>query len=297
MVARLVRRACALVAAVAAVPTVATPWTAQDVAAATVAGDSTQCYYVLWAEGACTSAGGVYRISTAWYTQHSGGPFAGKTGAGRGCGSVKAFWGSISSAHQSYNSGLINGGDITGPSGIAAHRVAEYDCLIPPTNPPTTLPPTIPPTEPPTTLPPTGPPTEPPTTLPPTSPPTEPPTTLPPTNPPMTLATACDAAACNGRGSTFDQDDSDGCVCFCNPGFGGTSCEIAIAAPACPLHNATSPGGLLRGYEHYTQLGEQGRLWYELEGGATQFKQSFWHLNRMRISQLSTTPTPLNMIC
>ena len=84
---------------------------------------------------------------------------------------------------------------------------------------------------------------------------------------PGSLATACDAAACSGRGSTFGQEDSDGCVCLCVPGFEGTTCENEIAPLACPLHNATNPGGLLPGFEHYTQLGEQGRLWYELEGG------------------------------
>ena len=84
---------------------------------------------------------------------------------------------------------------------------------------------------------------------------------------PGSMSTPCDSAAhCSGRGSTFDQDNSDGCVCFCDPGYGGASCEITIAAPACPLYNETNSGGLLQGFEHYTSLGEQGRAWYELHG-------------------------------
>ena len=156
-------------------PTAPPAWDMDRVQEMTVLGDATACYYVLWAGEACASAGGVYRISTSWYAQHYGGNFGDKTGAGRGCGSVKPFWGSINSAHQTYSAGLTNGVDIIGPLGTAAHRVANYDCSSP-TNPPTTLPPTNPPT----TLPPTNPPT--------TLPPTNPPTTLPPTNQPTTLS-------------------------------------------------------------------------------------------------------------
>jgi cullin-associated NEDD8-dissociated protein 1 len=168
-------------------PTIPSAWDLERVQEMTVPGDANACYYVLWAEEACASAGGVYRISPSWYTQHYGGPFGDKTGPGRGCGSVKTFWGSINPGHQGYISGLMEDDDIMGPLGIAAHRVADYDCA-PPTNPPSTTSPTFPltnPTNPPTTTSPTFPltnPTNPPSTTSPTFPLTN------PTNPPTTSA-------------------------------------------------------------------------------------------------------------
>ena len=71
--------------------------------------------------------------------------------------------------------------------------------------------------------------------------------------------TACDGAThCSGHGATFDPDSSDGCVCFCDAGHTGGSCEVAAAAPTCPAFSSANPGGLTPGFEHYTSLGKQG---------------------------------------
>ena len=100
-------------------------WNAARVAAATTAGDATSCYYALFAGSRCSSPGGVYRITEAWYTAHAGGRFDSKN---PGCGRVVENWEAIG-AHSNFVQDLNEGNSITGPSGdVAAEWVAPFDC-------------------------------------------------------------------------------------------------------------------------------------------------------------------------
>merc|ERR1711998_807011 len=60
-----------------------TQYTVQQVAAMTVAGDASQCYYAIFSGKVCESPGSVYRIDSDWYKLHGGGSFGEKN-----CGTV-----------------------------------------------------------------------------------------------------------------------------------------------------------------------------------------------------------------
>jgi len=83
---------------------------------------------MIFAEAECASAGGLYRITDFWYTNHYGGPFEPKNV----CGTVVHDWQNKGS-HFTFLTNLENGQDVPD---WAIHITSEFDCGETTTNAP-----------------------------------------------------------------------------------------------------------------------------------------------------------------
>jgi hypothetical protein len=111
----------------AGVPTEA--WNAQKLQEETVVGDETKCYVAIFSASACNSDGGVYLVSSSWYSDHPGGNF-GVLGT---CGRLVENWLAKSGSHTAYATGLASASDLSDQ----ATYVADFECV--PTDAPTTV--------------------------------------------------------------------------------------------------------------------------------------------------------------
>ena len=113
--------------------TVATAWSAEMVESATVANDSTRCYFAIFLAERCTSAGAVYLLDNDFYSAHEGGSFATLNPA---CGSVyENFFSGSDGTWDHWLYGTHEFGtphkDIAGPGGsTAAYWIASFDCGV-----------------------------------------------------------------------------------------------------------------------------------------------------------------------
>ena len=104
-------------------------FTPSEVAAMTVAGDASRCYYTIFESTACASPGGVYHIDPTFYASHGGGSFGTKTPP-RGCGTTVERWASMSSAaHDDYFRAQLQAHlDLSALGVTFARRIGDPSC-------------------------------------------------------------------------------------------------------------------------------------------------------------------------
>merc|ERR1712232_322291 len=165
-------------------------WTMSELVSNTDKQNPDTCYIAIFAGDECSSDGGVYKVSRAWYSEHYGGNF----GVLGSCGEVITFWLRRSGSHEQFASSLAANSDLgTSSLGTLATFTANLACesTSQPSNEPTPLPTLLPTPSP--TFRPTRAATPSPTPAPtPTPSPTSLPTSLPtpsPTLSPTTLPT------------------------------------------------------------------------------------------------------------
>ena len=98
--------------------TPSTPWD-QPKLTAEGKGGADSCHIAIF-EGACGSAGGVYKISPSWYTEHFGGAF----GALGTCGKMIDNWATRSGSHSAWLGNLQAKTDILD----RASFVSDFEC-------------------------------------------------------------------------------------------------------------------------------------------------------------------------
>ena len=84
-------------------------WTPTLLSEVALLGDDVEspksCYYAIFMGKACESAGGVYRMTEEWYTQHGGGSYK-HFAPPAGCGTVVEHWGDRDTSHSAYKRGV-----------------------------------------------------------------------------------------------------------------------------------------------------------------------------------------------
>jgi hypothetical protein len=90
-----------------------------------VKGNPDSCYIAIFAGDACSSDGGIYQITTSWYSSHFGGNF----GVLGSCGEVIDSWFVRSGGHRQFASSLATNSDLETPSlGTLAKFTAQLAC-------------------------------------------------------------------------------------------------------------------------------------------------------------------------
>jgi len=83
------------------------------------------CYIAIFAGDACSSDGGVYKVSTSWFTDH----FGGNLGDLGSCGKVVESWMETSPSHRQFASSLATHTDLElGSLAVVATFIAEFAC-------------------------------------------------------------------------------------------------------------------------------------------------------------------------
>eukprot|EP00039_Didymoeca_costata_P016915 m.308078 g.308078 ORF g.308078 m.308078 type:complete len:700 (-) comp16470_c0_seq8:91-2190(-) len=98
-------------------------WKAETLASYTKVGNASACYIVIYGGERCKSDGGVYLVSSGWYTGH----FGGQAAIERSCGKVIENWFGKSGGHKGYSDNLRDGTDLGG----RAKFIAKLDCGAP----------------------------------------------------------------------------------------------------------------------------------------------------------------------
>jgi len=106
---------------VSSTPSPPQTWTPSQLLSETDEGNPDKCYIAIFAGDVCSSDGGVYKVSTTWYSDHYGGNF-GVLGT---CGGVRDFWSDRSSGHKQFASSLRSNSDL----GTFAQFTAKLACI------------------------------------------------------------------------------------------------------------------------------------------------------------------------
>merc|ERR1712232_475684 len=104
-------------------PSLPQTWTMAQLRSKTETGNPDKCYVAIFAGDACSSDGGIYRISRSWFANHPGGNF-GDLGT---CGNVRAFWLDMSGNHKQFASKLASYSDLGSFASFAAELACTED--------------------------------------------------------------------------------------------------------------------------------------------------------------------------
>merc|ERR1712110_235749 len=100
-------------------------WTVNELVSQTDQANPDMCYIAIFAGEACSSDGGVYKVSSSWYSDH----FGGSLGDLGSCGKVIESWLERSGGHQKFASSLASNSDLEMELQSSLHTVSGMGTL------------------------------------------------------------------------------------------------------------------------------------------------------------------------